>query len=379
MSDPLTGSNTLEQWVDDALTVLDAAGSRRTAFFGTDPAGAVVATMFAASHPERTTRLVLFNGATRFLWSDDYPWGWPAEELERRLDAVVDRKLTGSIDPTILPSAEADDEFRRWRIRAQRRGLSPLRTRAAHEAIWRSDLRPVLDTITTPTLLLYREVGPAATNQHGDYLAAHLRDARLITLSGTDALPFLGDVVGLVAEVQEFLTGARSEPVPDRILATVLFSDIVDSTAQATSLGDRTWTERLDAHDALVRRELQRFRGREIKTTGDGFLATFDGPARAIRSACAIRDGAQTLGISVRVGLHTGEVEVRRDDIGGIAVHTAARVQGRAEPGEVCVSRTVVDLVAGSGITFDDRGEHELKGVTGAWRLFAVASSQVNA
>lgn len=189
------------------------------------------------------------------------------------------------------------------------------------------------------------------------------------------SLPFIGEVDAVIDEVREFVTGVRSDRVPDRVLATVLFSDIVDSTAQATAPGDRRWRQRLDAHDAMVRRELQRFRGREIKTTGDGFLATFDGPARAIHCACAIRDGAAHLGIDVRVGLHAGEVELRGENIGGIAVHTAARVQGCAQPGEVYVSRTVVDLVAGSGIVFDNRGEHELKGISHPWQLFTVDAS----
>jgi class 3 adenylate cyclase len=237
--------------------------------------------------------------------------------------------------------------------------------------MWRSDLRPIIPTIAAPTLLLTRASLPDAAG-HTRYLEQHLNDARSVELAGDDATVYVGDTGPLIDEAEEFLTGIRSSADRDRVLATVLFTDIVDSTKQASTLGDRTWRETLDAHDSMVRRQLDRFRGREIKTTGDGFLATFDGPARAIHCGGAIRDGATQLGIPIRVGLHSGEVELRGDDIGGIAVHTAARVHALAGPGEILVSRTVVDLVAGSGINFDDRGEHALKGIPGRWRLFVV-------
>jgi class 3 adenylate cyclase len=371
MSDPLRGESTLEQWADDAQVVLNEVGSERAAFFGTDPAGSALAMMFAASHPERVTHLVLFGGTARFMRAADYPWGWDVDELDARLDAVVTSRLTGRMAGTAVPSFAGDAEFLAWFVRAARRGLSPARTRSAFEAMWRSDLRSIVPSISAPTLLLH----PAADQEfesHTRYLAEHLSDARTVQLATHDKVAFVGDTAELVGEVEEFVTGVRSRPEPDRVLATVLFSDIVDSTAQASALGDRTWRQRLDAHDAMVRRALEQFRGREVKTTGDGFLAMFDGPARAIHCGCALRDGATHLGIALRIGLHCGEVELRGDDIGGIAVHTAARVQAHARPDEICVSRTVVDLVAGSGISFSDRGEHELKGIKGTWQLFAV-------
>jgi class 3 adenylate cyclase len=330
-----------------------------------------------ALHPERATRLIVFGGQARFMWAPDYPWGWPEAELERRIDEVVHTRLTGENDVQFagLPTVGGDREFQDWFLRARRRGLSPASCRAAFNAMWRSDLRPILPAITMPTLVLYRRFERLKYEEHARYIADHIRGSRLIELPGADGLPFVGEVDAVIDEVREFVTGVRSDRVPDRVLATVLFSDIVDSTAQATALGDRLWGQRLDAHDAMVRRELHRFRGREIRTTGDGFLATFDGPARAIHCGCAIRDGATHLGIEVRVGLHAGEVELRGEDIGGIAVHLAARVQTCARPGDVYVSRTVVDLVAGSGIVFDDRGEHELKGISHPWQLFAVDAS----
>jgi class 3 adenylate cyclase len=372
MSDPLLVESTLEQWVDDALVVLNEVGSQRAAFFGSDPAGSALAMMFAASHPERVTHLVLFAATARFMRAADYPWGFDSDELDRRLDTVMTSRLMGQPPPIFLnPNVSGDAEFGKWFVRATRRGLSPTRARTSFEAMWRSDLRSIVPAITAPTLLLH----PAARHDleaHIRYLAEHLRDARSVGVDGEDLNAFVGDVATVVDEVEEFLTGVRSRIEQDRVLATVLFSDIVESTAQATALGDRAWRQRLDAHDAMIRGLLEQFRGREVKATGDGFLATFDGPARAIRCGCAIRDGAAQLGISVRVGLHSGEVEVRGDDIGGIAVHTAARVQAHAQPDEICVSRTVVDLVAGSGINFGDRGEHELKGIPGTWQLFAV-------
>jgi pimeloyl-ACP methyl ester carboxylesterase len=241
MSDPIKGSNTLEQWADDALTVLDTADSKQAVFFGSDPAGAVLCMMFVASHPERATRLVLFGGAARFMWAPDYPWGWPEAELERRLDEVVHTRLTGENDLTIAgsPSVADDVEFQDWLLRGRRRGLSPSAWRAAFEAMWRSDLRPILDAITMPTLVLYRRNERLQYEAHARYLADHIRGSRLIELPGADSLPFVGEVDAVIDEVREFVTGVRSDRVPDRVLATVLFSDIVDSTAQATALGDR--------------------------------------------------------------------------------------------------------------------------------------------
>jgi class 3 adenylate cyclase len=234
------------------------------------------------------------------------------------------------------------------------------------------DVRHVLPTLRVPTLVLQRRGDRVVNWRAGRWMAEQIPNAKYVELSGQDHFPWFGDSDPVIEEIREFLTGVRVAPEPDRVLATVMFTDVVGSTERAASVGDRQWRDLLDAHDAAVRHQLAAFRGREVKTTGDGFLATFDGPARAIRSACAIRDAASGLGLDVRVGLHTGEVEVRGDDIGGVAVHIGQRVSARAQPSEILVSSTVKDLVAGSGIEFEDRGEHELKGVPGSWRLFAV-------
>ena len=264
---------------------------------------------------------------------------------------------------------------RRWAVRARRRGASPAESRALFDAVWRSDVRGVLDSITAPTLVMYREFAAQAWDDHAQYLASHIADARLVALPGQDGAVFTGDTDAALDAVREFLTGARTvEERFDRVLATVLFTDIVNSTAHASDLGDRAWRGRLDDHDAMVRSELERFRGREINTTGDGFIATFDGPAGA--SAARVRY-AMARGVSgSRSGSGCTPVRWSTDaDIGGISVHTASRVQALAEAGEVLVSRTVVDLVAGSGITFESRGEHQLKGIPGSWTLCAVQAA----
>jgi class 3 adenylate cyclase len=270
------------------------------------------------------------------------------------------------------PSKASDAAFRDWWDKMGRRGASPATARRQLAMIRDLDMRSTLSLITTPTLVLQRKENKFISSGHSRYVAEHIRGAKYIELPGADHIPWLGDLDLMADEIEEFLTGSRPLPEPDRLLATVLFSDIVDSTAQASAIGDRAWHDRLDAHDAMVRRQLGRFGGQEIKTTGDGFLVTFDSPARSIQCATAIRDGARQLGIEVRVGLHTGEIEIHGDDIRGVSVSTAARVAAVAGSGEVLVSRTVTDLVAGSGIEFTDRGEHELKGVPGSWKLFAV-------
>jgi class 3 adenylate cyclase len=235
-----------------------------------------------------------------------------------------------------------------------------------------SDIRHVLPVVRVPTLVIHRSGNIWMTPEHGRYLADNIDGARYVEVPGDDHVPYLGDSEAIAAEIEEFLTGTRPQPVTDRVLATVLFTDIVASTARASDVGDRRWRELLDRHDEAVRRDLEHFRGREVKTTGDGFVATFDGPARAIECARAVRDSADELDLEVRAGVHTGEVELRGDDIGGIAVHIAARVAALAEPTTVWVSRTVTDLVAGSGLQFSDRGDHELKGVPDTWQLFEV-------
>jgi class 3 adenylate cyclase len=267
-----------------------------------------------------------------------------------------------------------DPDFVSQVYRQNRSANSPARARAGAEAVMYGDVRAILPSIQVPTLVLYRRGDRFAGNPHARYLAEHIPDAKLVEVPGDDNLICVGDFDPDVEEIEEFLTGTRHAPDTDRVLATVLFTDIVGSTERAAELGDKEWRDLLDRHDRVVRRQIERFRGREVNTVGDGFVATFDGPGRAIACACAIRDAVRALGIEVRAGLHTGEIEVRGDDVAGMAVHIGARVASCAGPGEVLVSGAVPPLVAGSGLVFDDRGDYELKGVPGTWRLFAVTA-----
>ena len=375
LSDPIDPSvpPSLEQWVGDSLAVLDAAGSERAALCGADEGG-LVAMLTAATHPMRTAALILLNAYPRLLQDVDYPHGVPTKFLDRFAQMVLTDEGSGPsfADLEVFVPAVADDtRFRQWWQRAGNRGASPATARALAQTRFHTDLRPVLTAIQAPTLIVHRKDNRAALVGHGRYLAEHIAGARYAELPGDEHLPYVGDSDTIVAEIEEFLTGMRRVE-SDRVLATILFCDIVHSTDLVSELGDRRWHDLLDAYYGMIRRQLDRFAGREINTTGDGLLATFDGPARAIRCGQAIRDGARQLGIDVRVGLHTGEVETMGDDIGGLAVHIGERVCASAGPGEVLASRTVVDLVAGSGITFSDRGERELKGVPDRWQLFAV-------
>jgi pimeloyl-ACP methyl ester carboxylesterase len=377
LSDPIDPSvpPSLEQWVGDALAVLDAAGSERAALCGADE-GALVGMLTAATHPNRTAALILLNAYPRLLRDVDYPHGIPDQLLGRFVETVLaDRHEEGSFADLeiFVPRVASDPRFRQWWQRAGNRGASPATAMALALTRFQSDLRPVLPTIQVPTLVIHRQENRAVLVEHGRYLTEHIPNARYVELRGDEHLPYVGDSEAIVAEIEEFLTGMRRVEA-DRVLATILFCDIVHSTDLVTELGDRRWRGVLDSYYAMIRRQLERFAGQEIKTIGDGLLATFDGPARAIRCAQAIRDGARQLGLEVRVGLHTGEVEIMGDDISGLAVHIGQRVCASAGSGEVLASRTVVDLVAGSGITFGDRGEHELKGVPGRWQLHAVAS-----
>ena len=373
-SDPITPASppTLEQWMDDSLAVLDAAGSECPSVMATMDAGPL-GVLLAATHPQRVRSLVLVNSFARGLNGPDYPWGWPEEFALQMTSNTVD---TGGDSGWGLaleaPSMADDDEFRRWWDRAGNRGASPATARALLEVYFRSDVRDVLGVINVPTLVVHRSDDKAIVVENGRYLAKHIPGAKLVELPGADDIFWVGDADSVIDEIEEFLTGTRRGPETDRVLATVLFTDIVGSTERATEMGDRRWRDLLDAHDQTVRRQLERFRGREIATVGDGFLATFDGPGRAIQCAGAIRDAVRRLEIVLRIGLHTGEIELRGTDVAGIAVHLAQRVSTLARPGEVLVSRTVTDLVAGSGIEFADRGEHELKGLPGTWKLFAV-------
>ncbi len=378
LSDPLSMSETptLESTVDDALAVLDAAGATRVALFG--PAfGGAVAMMLAATHPQLVSSLVLINSTARWLSDHDYPFGFDAEAVAQWSEATIDTTGTSTLpeqlnDAVIYAASLADDPgFRQWWARAARRGASPAAARALSRLYTHLDVRAVLPAISVPTLVVHRTDQFLLPISHARYLADHIRGAKLVTLPGRDSLPYSGDIEELIGPIEEFLTGERQVRSVDRVLATIMFSDIVGSTQQVAELGDRRWQEIVSRHDAMVQRQIERFRGKLIKQTGDGVLATFDAPARAISCASAIVAGGRQLGITLRVGLHSGEVGVVGADITGIAVHTASRVADLADPDEILVSRTVTDLVAGSGIKFEDRGTHALRGVPGDWQLFA--------
>jgi class 3 adenylate cyclase len=375
LSDPfnLAERPSLEQQAAEMLAVLDAAGSERVALVANGPGG-LLAIFFAATYPTRTSALVLDGCYARMARAPDYPLGVPKEQLEVAVTRVGESARRSDALRVLAPQAMHDPEFAAQYWRYARSVTSPATGRALAEMLMFADVRPALAAVQTPTLVLYRQGDQFAGKPHAIYLADNLPRAKLIELPGEENLIFVGDSDADVDAIEEFLTGTRHAVVTDRVLATVVFTDIVGSTERAAQVGDRAWRTLLDAHDRVVRRQLERFRGREVKTLGDGFVATFDGPGRAIRCACAIRDAVKALEIEVRTGLHTGEIEMRGDDVAGIAVHLAQRVSTLAQPGEVLVSRTVTDLVAGSGIQFGDRGEHDLKGVPGAWRLFAVVT-----
>jgi class 3 adenylate cyclase len=365
---------TTEQWVDDAIAVLDAVDSERAAVFAPfldSPEGLVL----AATHPERVSSLVVVNGGARFKWAPDYPSGVPQSDVDTliRLGAEPDAVEQGyDTLAGVAPSVVGDPAFRAWWDRAGNLGATPAMARAIQRARFEIDVRGVLPTIRVPTLVLQRADSPALDVGHGRYLAGHIGDTRLVELPGADLLYWVGDTGEMLDEIEEFLTGVRGGSGVERVLATVLFTDIVGSTDRAALIGDQRWRDLLDRHDQAVRAQIERFRGRAVKTTGDGFVATFDSPGRAIASALAIRDTLKAFDIGVRAGIHSGEIEVRGNDVAGMAVHIGARVSSLAGPGEVLVSSTVKDLVAGSSVEFVDRGQHELKGVPGTWRLFAV-------
>jgi class 3 adenylate cyclase len=373
LSDPLPLDNvpTLERGVEDVSVVMDAVGLQSAAIFATAGAGPMAA-LFAAIHPGRTRALVLANTFARLGETSDYPHGVSSSHQERYLKLVEHGWGTGAIAEVFAPSRADDPLFRTWLGRYQRLAASPGMGTRMQARFYETDVRNVLDTISVPTLVLHRSGNRFVPVEVGRFLAEHIRGAQFIELAGDDHLYYAGDTEQMLDEVEEFLTGSRHTHPPDRVLAVVLFTDIVESTATAAGVGDAQWRTVLDAHDDVVRRQVERFGGREVKHTGDGFLVTFDGPARAIQAAIVIRAGARALGIEVRSGIHTGEIELRPDDIGGIAVHIAHRVLELAAPGEVLVSSTVKDLVGGSGICFEDRGVHDLKGVPDQWHVFAV-------
>lgn len=367
---------TLEERLDDLRAVMDAVGSSCAAFFGVSEGGNLSAT-FAATYPARTSALIMFGTFAKRIWSPDYPWAPKPEDREREYETVEHEWGELADVERYFPSKVGDEAFARRLATYFRRAASPGAAVALLRMNTQLDIRHVLPTIRVPTLVMHRTGDRDANVEEGRWVAGKIPNARFVELPGEDHEPWVGDQDAVLGEIQEFLTGARPAPEFNRVLATVLFTDIVGSTEQAARLGDDAWHNLLESHHALVREQLARFHGREIKTVGDAFIATFDGPARAMRCACRIRDGVSQLGIEIRAGLHTGEIELMDGDIGGIAVHIAARVIGQAGPSEILVSSTVKDLAAGSGIIFNDRGMYVLKGVPDEWRLFAVAALKV--
>jgi pimeloyl-ACP methyl ester carboxylesterase len=362
---------TLEQRMDDVRAVMDAVSSERAALMGVSEGGPLCA-LFAATYPERTAALVMIGAYARRVWAPDYPFGATREHYDDFLEDVGSN-WGGPVGlEARAPSLVDDERFREWWATYLRMSASPGAAFALTKMNAEVDVRHVLPTISAPALVVHRTGDRSLPVEGARFMAEEIPVARLFELPGDDHLPFVGDQDEILDEVEEFLTGVRRGPEPDRVLATVLFTDVVGSTERAAELGDQRWQLLLAQHHALVRHELDRWRGREIVTAGDGFLATFDGPARAIRCACAIRDAVGGLGLEIRAGLHTGEIQLVGDDVAGIAVHLGARVAALAGDSEVLVSSTVKDLVAGSGIEFEERGEHELKGVPGEWRLYAV-------
>jgi class 3 adenylate cyclase len=377
MSDRVAGAPTLEERSDDIRAVMDAAGSQRAALFGLSE-GVPMSVVFAASHPERVSALVLYGGMARTLWAPDYLFGETERESRKGIEEELEEFVTpgGTEAKARRGFPSADEEEVQAIARVIRYGASPGTVEALERMNMAIDVRDVLPVVSAPTLVLQQRGDPWTRAEHGRYLAQHIPGAAYVELDGADHIPTAAMAPQLLAQVMPFLQDAvtREAPGPDKVLATVLFSDIVGSTARAAELGDARWRELLAAHHGRVRAQLARFRGVELDTAGDGFFARFDGPARGIRCALAIRDAVRELGIEVRLGLHAGECEVLDAKVAGIAVAIGARVSARAAAGEVLVSQTVKDLVAGSGITFDDHGLAELKGVPGEWRLFSVVS-----
>lgn len=373
---PLDSLPTLEEWMDDAVLALDAAGSRQAAVVG-DTEGGPMAMLLAATFPDRVLGLVLVNTFARWRRAPDYPIGMPDATFEK-LVALQERHWGQDAEILSLtaPSVADDPRMQEWVTRIQRLSMAPGASGRMYRWVMSLDLRSILPAIQAPTLVLQRRENRHYRPEFGRYLAEHVPGARLVELPGADCSPFhTPQSAQVLDEIQEFLTGVRSGAPADRELATVLFTDIAGSTDLAGRIGDARWLELRAAHDALVRRNLSAFRGREIERTGDGFLATFDGPARAVHCAVRIRDEVRSLGLEVRAGLHTGEIERRPGEIGGLAVHLASRVMSLAQPGEVMVSGTVTDLVVGAGISFEEHGSHALKGLPGTWRLLVVTGT----
>jgi len=371
LSDRVADMPTLETRMDDVRAVMDAVRAARATLVGYSEGGPMCM-LFAATYPQRTNALVMFGAFARRLWAPDYPWGPTREEWMRVLERYTS-EWGGPVGLDIrAPTLYRDTRFRDWWARLLRSGASPGANRALMQMNAEIDVRHVLPAVRVPTLVVHSDGDRAVPVEFGRYMAERIPGAKYVELHSEDHLPFAANADAILDEIEEFLTGVRRGPEPDRMLATVMFTDIVDATRKAAELGDHRWRDVLIAHHAVVREQLGRFRGREIDTAGDGFLAAFDGPARAVRAAATIAGAVRALGLEIRAGLHTGECEVMGPKLGGIAVHIGARIAGLAKAGEVLVSNTVKDLVAGSGLAFEERGVHPLKGVPGEWRIFAV-------
>jgi len=376
LSDRVLGEYSLEQDAEDALAVLDAAGSERTALL-TYSLGGPAGVLLAAEHPDRVGALIMYASVARTSWAPDYDWALRSDERIEAAERGV--AIWGEPDNPALaqfaPSMADDPALAAWFARLQRLAASPGEARAMARAAVDLDVREHLSRISVPTLIMHRRGELVWDLRHSRYLAEHISGARYVELEGNDSFPFMGDMDAILEEIEEFLTGARSRGRLARALLTVMFTDIVDSTARAAEVGDGRWRDLLARHDDTIRKELVRFGGRAVKTVGDGFLATFEGPpSRALRCALAITSEARELGVEVRIGMHTGECELIGEDVGGMAVHLASRVGGLAGPGEVLVSGTVFGTVVGGPFTFEDRGLHELKGVPGRWPLFLLGA-----
>jgi class 3 adenylate cyclase len=377
LSDRVIGTDTLEARMDDIRAVMDAAGSSRAAVLGIADAGAL-ALLFAATYPERTSALILYSSIVKGTQADDVRWAPASERYDEQFERI--RREWGTpawVDfmvRRVAPSRVTDEAFRQWLAQRMRLASSP----GAHLALMRMnrdiDIRPILPMLHVPTLVLHQAGDQSAPVEGSRYLAASIPGAKYVELPGRDQFFWVDHAAAdmVVEQIAEFLTGIRPAPEPTRVLATVMFTDIVDSTTHVARLGDRRWLDLRERHDRIVRQELDRHRGREIDTAGDGFHAHFDGPGRAIRCACVIRERVHLLSIDLRIGLHAGEIELVRDKVGGLAIHIGARVAAQAAKGEVLVTSTVKDLVAGSNITFEDRGVHRLKGMPDEWRLYRV-------
>ena len=371
LSDRLCGVATLEEGMDDLTAILDAAGVEKASLLSLNESGTLCA-LYAATYPDRVRSLVLYGTFATTTWQPDYPWGQKPEERAEQIALVSQVWGHEDTGPLFNQGPAADEEFAHWAVRWARNSVSRDALPGVFEMLAKTDVRHVLPTIRVPTLVLHRSNDAIVPVENGRYIAQHIPKAKYVELPGEDHLPFLGDSEAIADEIEEFITGSRRARGLERVLATILFTDIVGSTEKAAALGDEKWRRVLDDYDEIVRQHLDRFQGQLIKNLGDGHFATFDGPARALRCACSIRTSVERLGVELRSGLHTGEVEVRGDDLGGIAVHIGARVMSLAKPGEVLVSSAVPPLVAGSNIDFEDCGMHELRGVEGKWALFKV-------